>query len=146
MHRGAQAGVRLSPPLPSAIFPGTREVPMDQVSVTDASASWPKGLTQVPFHVYQDPALLQQEQRLLFEGPVWNFLCIENDIPNPGDWRTTFVGRMPVVVARPETGEIPAFENRCLHRGSLICLDNAGKAKDFTCVYHSWRYDLSGNL
>jgi phenylpropionate dioxygenase-like ring-hydroxylating dioxygenase large terminal subunit len=119
---------------------------MDQVSVTDASASWPKGLTQVPFHVYQDPALLQQEQRLLFEGPVWNFLCIENDIPNPGDWRTTFVGRMPVVVARTETGEIAAFENRCLHRGSLICLDNAGKAKDFTCVYHSWRYDLSGNL
>jgi phenylpropionate dioxygenase-like ring-hydroxylating dioxygenase large terminal subunit len=115
---------------------------MDQVSI----ASWPKGLTQVPFHVYQDPLLLEQEQRLLFEGPVWNFLCLETDIPNAGDWRTTFVGRMPVVVVRTETGGIAAFENRCLHRGSLICLDNAGNAKDFTCVYHAWRYDLSGNL
>jgi anthranilate 1,2-dioxygenase large subunit/terephthalate 1,2-dioxygenase oxygenase component alpha subunit len=117
---------------------------MDQVSGSEAR--WPKGLTQVPFQVYQDPALLEQEQRNVFEGAVWNFLCIENDIRTPGDWRTTFVGRMPVVVARTATGDIAAFENRCLHRGSLICLDNAGTAKDFTCVYHAWRYDLSGNL
>jgi phenylpropionate dioxygenase-like ring-hydroxylating dioxygenase large terminal subunit len=115
---------------------------MDQMPM----ASWPKGLTQVPFHVYQDPTLLDQEQRRLFEGPVWNFLCLETDISNPGDWRTTFVGRMPVVVVRTETGDIAAFENRCLHRGALICLDNAGHARDFTCVYHAWRYDLSGNL
>jgi phenylpropionate dioxygenase-like ring-hydroxylating dioxygenase large terminal subunit len=111
-----------------------------------AEALWPKGLTQVSFRVYQDDALLQQEQRLLFEGPVWNYLCLETDIQGVGDWRTTFVGRMPVVVVRTETGEIAAFENRCLHRGALICLDNAGNARDFTCVYHAWRYDLSGNL
>lgn len=104
-------------------------------------------LTRVPFHVYQDPALLDQEQRHVFEGPVWNYLCLDSDIPAAGDWRTTFVGRMPVVVARTGDGGIAAFENRCLHRGSLICLDNAGRAaKDFTCVYHAWRYDLSGNL
>ena len=115
---------------------------MDQIS----GVSWPKGLTHVPFQVYQDPELLNREQRVLFEGPVWNYLCLETDIPNEGDWRTTFVGRMPVVVVRTETGEIAAFENRCLHRGALICLDNAGNAKDFTCVYHAWRYDLSGNL
>lgn len=119
---------------------------MDQVSIGGARGRWPKGVTQVPFQVYQSAETLEQEQRLLFEGPVWNYLCIESDIPNPGDWRTTFVGRMPVVVVRTEAGEIAAFENRCLHRGALICLDNAGNAKDFTCVYHSWRYDLSGNL
>jgi phenylpropionate dioxygenase-like ring-hydroxylating dioxygenase large terminal subunit len=100
----------------------------------------------VPFQVYQSPEILEQEQRRLFEGPVWNYLCLETDIPNAGDWRTTFVGRMPVVVVRTESGNIAAFENRCLHRGALICLDNAGSAKDFTCVYHAWRYDLSGNL
>ncbi len=117
---------------------------MDQ-AIT-ATGQWPDGLTQVPFQVYQDPALLQQEQQALFEGPVWNFLCLETDLPDVGDWRTTFVGRMPVVVVRAEDGGITAFENRCLHRGALICLDNAGHASDFTCVYHAWRYDLSGNL
>jgi phenylpropionate dioxygenase-like ring-hydroxylating dioxygenase large terminal subunit len=119
---------------------------MDQVSTDATRGSWPKGLTQVPFQVYQDPALLEQEQRRLFEGPVWNFLCLETDIQNTGDWRTTFVGLMPVVVVRTDSGAIAGFENRCLHRGALICLDNAGNAKDFTCVYHAWRYDLGGNL
>jgi len=117
---------------------------MDQVSV--GLGQWKQGLTRVPFQVYQGPALLDQEQSLLFEGPVWNYLCLETDIPNHGDWRSTFVGRMPVVVVRTETGEIAGFENRCLHRGALICLDNAGNAKDFTCVYHAWRYDLRGTL
>src|SRR5262249_54454770 len=62
-------------------------------------------------------------------------------------WRTTVVGQMPVVVARDADGSIAAFENRCAHRGSLICPDNAGSgARDFQCVYHAWRYDLRGNL
>jgi len=111
-----------------------------------AATAAPADLTRVPFHWYQDPALLRQEQTDIFEGPVWNYLCIESEIPTVGDWRTTFVGRMPVVVVRTEDASIAAFENRCLHRGALICFDNAGNSKDFTCVYHAWRYDLSGNL
>jgi phenylpropionate dioxygenase-like ring-hydroxylating dioxygenase large terminal subunit len=118
---------------------------MDQATAGGQSG-WEKGPTRVPFHLYQDPALLVHEQQHLFEGAVWNYLCIDGDIPNVGDWRTTFVGRMPVVVVRTEDGGIAAFENRCLHRGALICFDNAGNARDFTCVYHAWRYDLSGNL
>jgi len=50
------------------------------------------------------------------------------------------------VVARAEDGAIVAFENRCAHRGALICLDDSGFVKDFQCVYHAWRYDLRGNL
>jgi len=113
----------------------------------DPSPSWPEGLTRVPYWVYQDPAVLRTEQARVFEGPVWNYLCLESEIPNPGDWRATHMGLMPVVTVRAEDGGIAAFENRCAHRGSLICLDDAGSgAKDFTCVYHAWRYDLCGNL
>jgi phenylpropionate dioxygenase-like ring-hydroxylating dioxygenase large terminal subunit len=75
-----------------------------------------------------------------------NFLCLEDEIANPGDCRATVVGQMPVVVARNGEGEIAAFENRGAHRGALICLDNADRdalicldnadrdAKDFQCV------------
>src|ERR1700739_3818844 len=108
---------------------------------------WTGALTAVPFWVYRRRALVKLEQDQIFEGPVWNFLCLEDEIANPGDWRTTVVGQMPVVVARDTDGSIAAFENRCAHRGSLICLDDAGSgAKDFQCVYHAWRYDLRGNL
>ena len=64
----------------------------------------------------------------------------------PGDYRVTFVGSMPVIVARDFDDEIYAFENRCAHRGALIALDHGGHARDFTCVYHAWNYDLKGNL
>ena len=108
---------------------------------------WSGDITRVPYWVYRDPALMKLEQERIFEGPVWNLLCHESEIPEAGDWRATQLGQMPVVVVRDEDGSIAAFENRCVHRGALICLDNAGKgAKDFTCVYHAWRYDLKGNL
>ena len=101
----------------------------------------------MPYRVYRNQALMKVEQDRVLEGPVWNFLCLENEIATPGDWRITVVGQIPVVVARDADGSIVAVENRCAHRGSLICLDNAGSgARDFQCVYHAWRYDLRGNL
>ena len=56
-------------------------------------------------------------------------------------------GDTPVTVTRDTDNEIYAFENRCAHRGALICLENRGKhRKDFSCVYHAWNYDPQGNL
>jgi anthranilate 1,2-dioxygenase large subunit/terephthalate 1,2-dioxygenase oxygenase component alpha subunit len=109
---------------------------------------WPGDtLASVPYWVYQDPDVYQREQRRIYEGPNWNYLCLEAEIPKPGDFRTTFVGEMPVVVVRDDDGAIHVFENRCAHRGALICIDRCGSgAKSFTCVYHSWSYDRRGNL
>jgi phenylpropionate dioxygenase-like ring-hydroxylating dioxygenase large terminal subunit len=121
-------------------------MPDDLVSRIDNERAWPGGLTRVPFWVYKDRNVLNSEQKRLFEGPAWNYLCLECEIPNAGDWRSTYVGEMPIVVARHHDGEIVAFENRCAHRGALICLDDGGNARDFQCVYHAWRYDLRGNL
>lgn len=109
--------------------------------------AWPAGeLTRIPYWVYQSPELYALEQRRIYEGPVWNFLCLECELARPGDYRTTFVGVMPAVVVRDYDNEIYAFENRCAHRGALIALDSGGNARDFTCVYHAWNYDLKGNL
>ena len=107
---------------------------------------WPAGISRVPFWVYQDQAVMRAEQKRIFEGPVWHFLCLEVDIENQGDYRTTFIGDMPVIVVRGEAGALHGFENRCAHRGALIAFNDYGNTKDFTCAYHAWRYDLQGNL
>lgn len=108
---------------------------------------WVRGQhTRVPYAVYQNQDVLEQEQKRVYEGPTWNYLCLEAELPEPGNYRTTFVGRAPVIVARDTDGEIYAFENRCTHRGALICLEKAGTAKDFQCVYHAWTYSLQGAL
>lgn len=106
----------------------------------------PNNHTRVPYGVYQDPDIATQEQKKIHEGPNWNYLCLEAELPEAGDFRTTFVGKAPVVVARDKDGEIYAFENRCSHRGALICLEKSGKVQDFQCVYHAWTYDLQGTL
>ena len=109
--------------------------------------AWAPGLTRVPYWVYQDEDNYRSEQRRIFEGPAWNFVCLEVDVATPGDYRTTFVGEMPVIVVRGESGAVHCFENRCAHRGALIAIDDGGaNAKDFQCVYHAWSYDLEGNL
>jgi phenylpropionate dioxygenase-like ring-hydroxylating dioxygenase large terminal subunit len=106
----------------------------------------PGNYSRVPYGVFQREDVGDQEQRRIFEGPVWNFLGLEVEVPTAGDFKTTFVGRMPVVVTRDADGEIYAFENRCAHRGALICLEDFGNAPEHSCVYHAWRYDLQGNL
>ena len=117
------------------------------MTTPDTQHAWPGAtLTRIPFWVYQDEDNYRAELRRIFEGPAWNYVCLEADLAQPGDYRTTFVGEMPIVVVRGEHGAIHAFENRCAHRGALIALDDGGTAKHFQCVYHAWSYDLRGNL
>ena len=108
---------------------------------------WPEeGVTRIPFRLFSDPEIYRLEQERIFRGPVWNFLCLEIDIPNPGDFKTTHVGEVPIVVTRDENGEVHGLINRCAHKGALVCLKERGNAKMLTCVYHSWTYDMGGRL
>jgi anthranilate 1,2-dioxygenase large subunit len=105
------------------------------------------GLTRVPYRVFQTEQAYAAEQQRIFHGPSWHYLALEVELPEAGDFRVTKVGDTPVIVTRDSDGEIYAFENRCAHRGALICLDSQGKGKkDFSCVYHAWTYDRQGNL
>jgi phenylpropionate dioxygenase-like ring-hydroxylating dioxygenase large terminal subunit len=113
----------------------------------DRPRAWPEeGLTRVPYWIYADRDLFAREQERIFRGVTWNFLCLEAELPRPNTFRTSSLGDMPIVVTRDDGGEIHAFENRCAHRGSLLCLTERGDAKKIVCCYHNWTYDLSGNL
>ncbi|MGW0082137.1 Rieske 2Fe-2S domain-containing protein [Streptomyces sp. NPDC003393] len=108
--------------------------------------SWPELLTEVPYWVFQAEDVYRAEQERIFHGPTWNYLCLEAELAEPGDFCATFIGEQPVLVTRDHDGQIYAFENRCAHRGSLIAMEHYGHAKDFTCVYHAWTYNLQGDL
>jgi phenylpropionate dioxygenase-like ring-hydroxylating dioxygenase large terminal subunit len=109
--------------------------------------AWPaEGVTRVPYWVYQDEEIYREEQSRIFRGPAWNYLCLEAELPEPKSFVTTFVGDMPVVVARDSSGTVHAWENRCAHRGALVCMQPRGKAERFSCIYHNWTYDHAGNL
>jgi anthranilate 1,2-dioxygenase large subunit/terephthalate 1,2-dioxygenase oxygenase component alpha subunit len=108
--------------------------------------AWPNELTRVPYWAYSDPSLYREEMERIFRGNTWSFLCLEAELPKPNMFCTSNLGDMSVVVTRDADGNIHAFENRCAHRGSLLCLKERGEAKEIACVYHNWTYDLCGNL
>jgi len=108
---------------------------------------WPaEGLIRVPYWVYSDRDLYDAEQERIFRGDTWTFLCLDAELPTPCSFRASNLGEMPVVVTRDANGAIHAFENRCAHRGSLLCLKERGEAREIVCVYHNWTYDLTGTL
>lgn len=117
------------------------------MNIAARTKPWPADqLTRVPYWVYADQSLYQMEMERIFRGDTWSFLCLEADLPRPNTFRTSYLGDMSVVVTRDAEGKIHAFENRCAHRGALLCLKERGDTKEIACVYHNWTYDLCGNL
>ncbi len=113
----------------------------------DDGIHWPSnGISEVPFRVYTDQVTYDREQECLFQGPTWQYLCLEVELADPGDFVSTTMGEVEVIAVRDTEGTINAFVNRCIHRGNLLCMERQGKAKKFTCMYHGWTYDLEGKL
>lgn len=120
---------------------------MDDLNAVATTFKWPHDdVSQAPYQVYTDATLYALEQQRIFQGPVWNFIGLECEIPNPGDFKTTFAGDAPLIVVRDRDGNINAMMNRCAHKGSLVCFKPRGNVQELTCVYHNWVYDLAGNL
>jgi anthranilate 1,2-dioxygenase large subunit len=108
---------------------------------------WPiEGLRRIPDWVYTDPAIYQREVERIFHGRTWNYVALEAEISNPGDFIRSNVGPTPVVVTRGADGAIHAFENRCAHRAAEFCRELSGNAKELVCPYHQWTYALDGRL
>lgn len=111
------------------------------------SYRWPAdGLSRIPDWVYTSDEIYARERERIFLGPTWNFVALEAEIPEPGSFKRSYVGDVPVIVTRDATGEVHAFENRCAHRGVEFCRALRGRAENFTCPYHQWMYDLTGRL
>jgi salicylate 5-hydroxylase large subunit len=117
------------------------------VQEVEGQRRWPgEGSSRVPYWVYTDQELYRREQERIFSGPHWSYVALAAEIPNPGDFKSTFVGERSVIVVRDQDGSINVVENHCAHRGVRFCQESFGNRKDFICPYHQWNYDLKGNL
>jgi choline monooxygenase len=104
----------------------------------------PSGVALEPRH-YTDPALLEAEQRLIFER-TWQLAGHVSALPQPGSYITADAGDQPVLVVRDEDGGLRAYRNVCRHRGSRL-LSGSGQCKAaIRCRYHGWTYKLDGTL
>jgi benzoate/toluate 1,2-dioxygenase subunit alpha len=95
--------------------------------------------------IYTDPAVFQAEMRHIFER-TWVYVGHESEVRRPGDYKTTLIGRQPVILSRHEDGELYVMLNRCRHRAAVVCRAEHGHANFFRCPYHNWVYRNDGAL
>ncbi|WP_454875338.1 aromatic ring-hydroxylating dioxygenase subunit alpha [Paraburkholderia xenovorans] len=120
---------------------------MASVSVGTGYSEWEKGaVSRIPYKMYFDESVYEQEQEKIYRGPLWHFLGMEAEVPKINDFKSTFVGETPVVLTRTEAGGLAAWVNRCAHRGAMVTRERRGNKESHQCVYHQWAFDSYGDL
>ncbi len=95
--------------------------------------------------VFVDPAVFQQEMDQIFTRG-WVYVAHEAEIPQPGDFKRARIGLQPVIAVRDHSGQLRVLVNSCRHRGVALCQEERGNTRYFSCPYHGWVYDNSGEL
>jgi salicylate 5-hydroxylase large subunit len=120
---------------------------MDVAERINVANSWPAfGSSRVPYWVYGDRENYARELERIFYGPHWQFVGIDTEIPNAGDYKRSVIGERSVLMVRADDGSISVLLNSCAHRGVELCQAKFGRQKPIVCPYHQWSYDLKGNL
>jgi nitrite reductase/ring-hydroxylating ferredoxin subunit len=95
---------------------------------------------------YFDPAFHAAEVEGVWKR-CWQMACRAEEVPEPGDVLVYDVAGLSILVVRGDDGEVRAFHNSCLHRGTQ--LQPSGACTSVTklrCPYHGWTYGLDGRL
>jgi Rieske 2Fe-2S family protein len=128
----------------------------DRTTATDApahagasaSSAWTPQPTLGGADYVSDAVYGEERERIWFER--WVCIGRAEEIANPGDYLVRELAGESLLVARNREGALRAFYNVCAHRGTKL-LDETGEAcghvsKAFKCPYHSWAFDLDGQL
>jgi phenylpropionate dioxygenase-like ring-hydroxylating dioxygenase large terminal subunit len=100
---------------------------------------------EVDVEFFRDPELYKREFKKLFlETPL--MACLSTDIAEPGSFQIFEDVGVPIVVMRGKDGQVRAFLNVCPHRGARVVREDCGKARSFTCRFHGWTFDNTGQI
>ena len=84
--------------------------------------------------IYSDPDIYAQELEKIF-ARAWNFVCHESQIPEPGNFFTSYIGEDEVIAVRDRNGKVNVLLNTCPHRGNTVCRAELGTTRSFFCSF-----------
>lgn len=102
------------------------------------------GTADVPCEVFFSKQYHDLEVEKLWKK-VWQWACREEEIPEVGDYVVYDIADLSVIVVRSAPGELQAFYNVCLHRGTQLLVSD-GNVPAFRCPFHGWTWKLNGTL
>jgi len=78
---------------------------------------------------------------------MWVCVGRADALPDPGAYLVATVGQESIIAVRGRDANLRAFLNVCRHRGTRLCMEEAGHLKgSIQCRYHAWTYGLDGRL
>ena len=95
-------------------------------------------------HYIADNVFADEKQSVLFNS--WTGIGFTSDVPLPGDVKPITLLGMPLLLVRDHENTIKVFQNTCRHRGMILVQEATSIKKVVRCPYHSWCYDLNGEL
>jgi len=69
-----------------------------------------------------------------------------SELSENGSFLTRQIGGLPVLLTRDRSGTVNAFVNVCRHRGARLVDQEKGCKHSFSCPYHAWTWNGSGEL
>jgi phenylpropionate dioxygenase-like ring-hydroxylating dioxygenase large terminal subunit len=104
------------------------------------------GDQDISYDRYTSPEFFRREIERMWNR-TWQWACREEHLPHAGDYVVYDVGPYSVIVVRTESGDIKAFRNACMHRGTKLKPSYSdGNARQIRCPYHGWTWNLEGAL
>ncbi len=85
------------------------------------------------------------ERKKLFEEK-WVVIGVASSLPNIGDAKPFDLLGIPLMIFRDQNKKIKVFHNVCSHRGYKLLQKKCNVKNIIRCPYHSWAYNLEGEL
>ena len=99
----------------------------------------------LPSKSYTDNEFWEKECNTVLSNG-WLFVGFVHELTKTGDALPIFIAGKPILIIKNENNKITAFHNVCSHRCLKLVGERKNVGKLIRCPYHSWSYDLEGNL
>jgi len=102
-------------------------------------------LPDIPLGRYTDRTFHDLEREYLWKR-AWLYAGHDSELPEAGSYKLCDIAGAPILLVRGDDNQVRAFYNSCRHRGAPVVRETCGTARMLICQYHSWGYDLTGEL
>jgi len=99
----------------------------------------------IPAESWTSPQSVQLEKERMWPL-VWQMACRVEEIPKVGDFVNYKIFDESILVTRTAEDRIQAFYNTCQHRGRRLRDEERGRAGQWYCRFHGWRYNIDGSI
>ncbi len=114
----------------------------DQINAVQQPIETANGM---PNSAYTSQQAFEFERDNVF-APSWAAVGFVSELPENGYVKPIDFMGLPIALLRNQEGQINVFHNVCSHRGMRLVQAERSVPTMLVCPYHSWTYNLDGEL